>query len=191
MERELIGRSLLEAFAKVPDPRLPKGRRHPLPAILALATAAMLCGARSLYAIAQWGRLQEPAIVKALGFSRERTPAVSTLHLVFKDLDAVAFEAALRAWAQGHFADRVEAPALLRALPLEGRLVTGDALYCQRELCAQIGASGGDYLVIVKGNQRRLYEDISLLFSEPPPGEGFAVAKQWGRHGDRREVRRL
>lgn len=76
-------------------------------------------------------------------------------------------------------------------MPLEGRLVTGDALYCQRELCAQIGASGGDYLVIVKGNQRRLYEDISLLFSEPPPGEVFAVAKQWGRHGDRREVRRL
>ena len=102
----------MEAFAKVPDPRLPKGRRHPLPAILALATAAMLCGARSLYAIAQWGRLQEPAIVKALGFSRERTPAVSTLHLVFKDLDAVAFEAALRAWAQGHFADRVEAIAI-------------------------------------------------------------------------------
>jgi hypothetical protein len=35
-----------------------------------------------------------------LGFTRNRTPAVSTLHLVFRDLDAAAFEAALRAWAQ-------------------------------------------------------------------------------------------
>lgn len=35
-----MGRSLLTAFATVPDPRLPRGRRHPLPAVLALATAA-------------------------------------------------------------------------------------------------------------------------------------------------------
>src|SRR3990172_2442188 len=130
MERQLLGRSLLEAFAKVPDPRLPKGRRHPLPAILALATAAMLCGARSLYAIAQWGRLQEPAIVKALGFTRERTPAVSTLHLVFKNLDVVAFEAALRAWAQGHFADRVELTAKgprsdVEAIAIDGKELRG------------------------------------------------------------------
>jgi len=69
--------------------------------------------------------------------------------------------------------------------------VTGDALYCQRHLCAQIVAAGGDYLLIVKANQPRLYQDIVLLFAEPPPGEVFAMAKQWRRHGDRQEVRRL
>jgi hypothetical protein len=100
MNQEMMGRSLLTAFAGVPDPRMPRGRRHPLPAILALSTAAMLCGARSLYAIAQWGRLQPPAVVRALGFTRERTPAVSTLHQVFSQLDVVAFEAALATWAQ-------------------------------------------------------------------------------------------
>ena len=82
-------------------------------------------------------------------------------------------------------------PGLLGVLPLRGRLVTGDALYCQRHLCAQIVAAGGDYLLIVKANQPRLYQDIVLLFAEPPPGEVFAMAKQWGRHGDRQEVRRL
>ena len=51
---------MLEAFAKLPDPRSPHGRRHPLPAILALSVAAMLSGARSLYAIFPWGRLQPP-----------------------------------------------------------------------------------------------------------------------------------
>ncbi len=119
MEKEDLGRSpvpricnLLAAFAKVPDPRSRHGRRHPLPALLALATAAMLCGARSLYAIAQWGRLQEPAVVGALGFTRTTTPCVATLHLVFKELDVEAFEAALRAWAQGQFGERKEAIAI-------------------------------------------------------------------------------
>lgn len=95
----------MTAFATVPDPRSRHGRRHPLPAILALATAAMLSGARSLYAIAQWGRLQPPAVVAALGFTRTQTPAVSTLHLVFRDLDATAFETALNQWARATLGD--------------------------------------------------------------------------------------
>jgi hypothetical protein len=112
MESEGLGQGLLAAFATVPDPRSPLGRRHPLPAILALATAAMLSGARSLYAIAQWGRLQPPAVVAALGFTRERTPTVSTLHLVFRDLDAAAFEAALGQWARANLGDDEEAIAI-------------------------------------------------------------------------------
>ncbi len=113
------GPSLLQAFALVPDPRQASGRRHPLTAILTLATAAMLAGARSLYAIVQWGRLQEPAVVQALGFSRVRTPAVSTLHLVFKELDVEAFEAALAQWATAALGER---PA---AIAIDGKALRG------------------------------------------------------------------
>ncbi len=112
MNDEGRGAELLAAFATVPDPRSRHGRRHPLPAILALATAAMLSGARSLYAIAQWGRLQPPAVVAALGFTRTRTPTVSTLHLVFRDLDAAAFEGALSQWARANLGDDEEAIAI-------------------------------------------------------------------------------
>src|SRR5262249_27630751 len=98
--------------AAVPDPRSRHGRRHPLPAILALATAAMLLGARSLYAIAQWGRLQPPDIVAALGFTRPRTPAVATVHAGFRGLDAAAFEAAVGAWAQACLGERADAIAI-------------------------------------------------------------------------------
>ena len=52
-----------------------------------------------------------------------------------------------------HDAELLSAPRLLEELPLKGAVVTGDALYCQRALCQPIVASGGDYVVIVKGNQ--------------------------------------
>src|SRR5512146_988480 len=94
-------KGLLAAFRSVPDPRRGQGRRHPLPAILALATGAMLCGARSLYAIAQWGRDQEPELLASLGLTRPSSPSVATYHRVFSRLDAVAFEKALSRWAQG------------------------------------------------------------------------------------------
>lgn len=112
MDDEGMGQGLSAAFATVPDPRSRHGRRHPLPAILALATVAMLSGARSLYAIAQWGRLQAPEVVAALGFTRTRTPTVSTLHLVFRDLDAGAFEGALSQWARASLGDDEEAIAI-------------------------------------------------------------------------------
>ena len=95
-----LGRSLVLVYASLADTRGRQGRRHPLSAILALATAAMLSGARSLYAIGQWGRLQRTETLRALGFTRSATPSVSTLHVVFRGLDVSAFETALSTWAQ-------------------------------------------------------------------------------------------
>jgi predicted transposase YbfD/YdcC len=83
------------------------------------------------------------------------------------------------------------APAILATLPLRGRLVTGDALYCQRDLCQQIVAAGGDYFVSVKANQPDLLGEIRLLFDWPPPDDDIAMATQESRHGDRQEQRRL
>ena len=47
-------RSLPEFFTEIDDPRTRKGRRHPLPSTLALASAATLCGARGYKAIGEW-----------------------------------------------------------------------------------------------------------------------------------------
>lgn len=99
MEIEEIGPSLRAAYARVPDVRSRHGRRYPLAALLTLATAAMLAGARSLYAIVQWGRLQSPEVQRALGFTRGRLPTIPTLHYVYKRLDVAAFEAVLSDWA--------------------------------------------------------------------------------------------
>lgn len=72
-----------------------------MPAVLTLAVCAMLCGARSLYAIAQWGHDHGGKMATSLGFTRDRTPVVSTLHEVFSRLDRAAFELALGDWLCG------------------------------------------------------------------------------------------
>ena len=49
---------------------------------------------------------------------------------------------------------------LLSGLVLEGRLVTGDAISCQRDLSRQVLDGGGHYLWVVKDNQPTLLADI-------------------------------
>ena len=49
--------ALLDVLTEVTDPRDPRGIRHPLSAILALTVLAMLSGANTLTAIAQFGNI--------------------------------------------------------------------------------------------------------------------------------------
>lgn len=83
------------------------------------------------------------------------------------------------------------ATGLLAQLELEGKVVTGDALYCQQELSRRVLEQGGDYFWVLKDNQPGAKEAVSLLFAEPPWGESFAEAAQEGRRGDRWERRRI
>src|SRR5206468_3549944 len=71
--------SLLIALAALPDHRRAAGRRHALPAVLAFVCCGMLCGGRSLLAIAEWGRAHKAWCCAVFGF-RRCTPCVSTLH---------------------------------------------------------------------------------------------------------------
>jgi hypothetical protein len=112
--------SLLEALAVVPDPRHRRGRRYAAAAVLTFAVCAMVCGARSLYAIAQWGREQGSAEVRAaLGITRASTPSVATLFRLFRDLDRDAFERALGTWV------RAQGLAAGEAVALDGKHLRG------------------------------------------------------------------
>jgi hypothetical protein len=63
--------SLLSFLAAVPDPRSRRGRRHPLSAIRALSCWALMCGAKSYAASAQWGKDQDIGMMHRLGFTRK------------------------------------------------------------------------------------------------------------------------
>ena len=60
------------------------------------------------------------------------------------------------------------APNIVRQLDLQGVLVTGDAMFAQRDLSIQIVEAGGDYCWIVKENQPTLFDDLRLLFGPQP-----------------------
>jgi predicted transposase YbfD/YdcC len=56
------------------------------------------------------------------------------------------------------------APRLLKAIDLQGKVVTGDAMFAQRELSRQVIEAGGDYVWSVKENQPSLRAAIESLF---------------------------
>jgi predicted transposase YbfD/YdcC len=88
-------------------------------------------------------------------------------------------------------------PKLLELLDLAGALVTIDAIGCQKAIAKQIVAAGGDYVLVVKGNQEQLLDDIQEMVSKALDGElPAAVVRQFtttatghGRHEERSCVR--
>ncbi len=65
---------------------------------------------------------------------------------------------------------------LLGILPVQGRVVTGDAMFCQRDVCAAIIAGGGDYLFFTKANQPGLQTDIGAGFGFEAAARSVAAA---------------
>jgi predicted transposase YbfD/YdcC len=57
------------------------------------------------------------------------------------------------------------ATMLIAGRDLCGCVVTADALHTQRNWCRTVRAQGGDYVLIVKKNQRGLLADLGLLFA--------------------------
>jgi hypothetical protein len=54
---------------------------------------------------------------------------------------------------------------LLKTLVIQGRVLVGDAMFCQREICEQVLDSGGDYFLPVKENQPGLLRAIEHEFA--------------------------
>lgn len=57
-------------------------------------------------------------------------------------------------------------PELLRVLALQGCIVTLDAMGCQTEIAAQIIDQEADYLLALKANHGRLYQEVERLFKD-------------------------
>jgi len=213
--------SLAQALSLLPDFRQAQGKRYDLLPILLLCCIAMMCGCTSQSAIADWGRNYSHHWLWRLGFKRHSAPSQSTLHRIFKGIDAAKLERLLSDWCQQMFRtigfttpaeiqgasfdgkllcgsskqkaaqphllaalshklglvlgqvavaeksnEITAAHDLIRMLVLEGIVITGDAMFTQRETAKQITARGGDYLLSVKANQPSLLEDIKQAFTD-------------------------
>jgi hypothetical protein len=58
------------------------------------------------------------------------------------------------------------AKEILFDMPLEGKFITGDAIFCQKEICNLILKNKGNYIFIVKNNQKKLINDIKIVFEK-------------------------
>jgi predicted transposase YbfD/YdcC len=216
--------ALVDVLAELPGPRSPHGRIHPLTAVLSLVVLGLLRGRKSLAGIARLGRQLGFPFAHALGFTRGKTPATSTLSEILRALDVAALESLLARWAQSrlpadvsalsldgktlrgsrdgvipgqhlvaayaHQAEavlgqlRVDAKTnehkaalqLLGILPVRGKVVLGDALFCQRDVAEAIHERGGDYVLLVKDNQPGLETDIKAGLGYEAGARSIAAA---------------
>ena len=94
---------LLAYLATIHDPRRASGRRHPLVAILAMAAAAVLTGARSMAAISEWATDAPQPVRAAFGARRDApdhwaVPTETTIRRTLARVDPTALAAVIGAW---------------------------------------------------------------------------------------------
>ena len=119
--------SLRDALADVPDSRQAQGRRYELLPVLLLCCVAVMCGARSQAAIAEWGHNYGSRWLSRLGIRRRRGPSQPTLHRIFKALDGALFERCVTRWSEQVLSACAGTDAALEVLSLDGKSLRGSA----------------------------------------------------------------
>ena len=89
--------SLFSHLETLPDPRRANSVDHPLPSVLFIAVAAVICGADGWTAIAEWGKAKESWLSTFLDLPHG-IPSHDTFRRVFSVLSPVRFSEAFQAW---------------------------------------------------------------------------------------------
>jgi predicted transposase YbfD/YdcC len=125
----VVGRSqveqdtdLLVALAGVPDPRKARGCRHRLITVLAVSVCAVLAGARSYVAIAEWAHDLPVGARLRLGIGRQ-APSESTIRRLLQAVDIDALDAALSSWLAMRLPDPPS--GRMRVVAVDGKTARG------------------------------------------------------------------
>jgi predicted transposase YbfD/YdcC len=123
--------SLLDHLARVPDPRKRRGVRHSLSSVLAAAIAAVLAGAQSFTAIAEWVADAPPSVLASLGIRRDpltrrfEPPGEATIRRVLESVDAGVLDAEVGAWLHARVPAAGPRSARRTALAVDGKALRG------------------------------------------------------------------
>ncbi|MFB7560964.1 ISAs1 family transposase [Streptomyces brevispora] len=123
--------AVLPFLAALPDPRDRRGRRYPLPALIAAAAASVLAGAQSLTAISEWITDAPGWALRALGFAPDPfsgtvpTPHPHTVRRLLSHLDGDALDAAIGAFLTARAAEDGGTEGRLRAIAVDGKVLRG------------------------------------------------------------------
>jgi len=94
---DLVPADLLRALSEVLDPRARRGVRHRLAVILGIGVCAVLGGARSFTAIAEWARDLTPAARARVGIGR-CAPSESAIRRTLQRVDPDMLDRAVSRW---------------------------------------------------------------------------------------------
>lgn len=133
---KLNGRhGLFARLGELPEVRKARGIRHDLVSILAVAAAAVVCGARSFVAIGEWSEQLSPTIRRRLRCrvhpetNELQSPTESTIRRTVQKVDGDALDRILNDWVAGRrkpepgSAVAVDGKALRGAVGPDGRQV--------------------------------------------------------------------
>jgi predicted transposase YbfD/YdcC len=125
---------------------------------------------------------------KLRGSFRHEASGSYLLSVMSQRLGVVLAEVAIAAGEN----EITQAEAVIEKICLEGVVLTADALHTQTALAERIVDKGGDYLLVVKGNQPKLFEDIRYCFEHDRLVlDTIKEAVDVDQHGNRIEERRL
>lgn len=106
----------------------------------------------------------------ARGSREAQTPGVHLIAASAPDVKAVLAQLRVDAKTNEHKAALELLGVLAAEGVIRGKVITGDAMFTHRDVCAEVVAEGGDYVLPVKENQPTLSRDIAAVFAEPEAG---------------------
>ncbi|MEV7225893.1 ISAs1 family transposase [Polymorphospora sp. NPDC051019] len=116
---------LLHAMTAVPDPRSPRGLRYPLAGLLAVSVGAVMAGASSVTAIADWLHDLDDIARTRLGF-RRGVPATSTMWRLLIRLDADLLATILAGWLRTRTPPAApRLPSYRQVIAIDGKTLRG------------------------------------------------------------------
>jgi len=121
---DVVPVDLLAVLAAVPDPRARRGVRHGCRSVLAIAVCAVLAGARSYLAIAEWAHDLTPAVRLRLGLGRT-VPCETTIRRLLQSVDAEELDRVLSAWLASRTGPGVRAAEPRRQVAIDGKTARG------------------------------------------------------------------
>jgi len=184
--------SLMDVLRKVPEPRKRRGIRHRATTLLAISVAAVLSGARSLRAIAQWaGQCTQAELARMRCRRNPRTgrfeaPSEPTLRRFLQRVDADAVDRIVGEWLLGLKSVDSDALAFDGKTLRGARRNNGKTVHLLSVVLQSSGITVGQVQIDDKSNEIPAARDLL----EPLPLKGKCVTAD-AMHTQRRLARFL
>ena len=96
---------LAGVFARVSDPRKPRGVRHPFQGMVALVFLGLVARITEMAVLVRWAAVHWDELQEPLGFTRDKPPCDTTISRSLAQLSLAEFREAFSCWLQSALAD--------------------------------------------------------------------------------------